>query len=69
MPAATYTDDDFITVKDCYTILRIGRRQMYDMLRDGNGPVHRRFGRRYRIRYKNFMTWASKPKRKRNGHV
>lgn len=68
LPLPTRADDDFITVEECYKQLRIGRRQMYDMLKNGLGPVHRKFGQRYRIRYKNFIAWASKPE-KGNGHV
>jgi excisionase family DNA binding protein len=66
MASKTYAEDDFITVRDCYTLLRIGRRQMYRLLQEGNGPRHRRFGNRYRIRYKAFIEWASKPNQK--GH-
>jgi len=66
MPARQHSEDDFLTVKDCYTLLRIGRRLMYRMLKDGRGPKHRRIGRRYRIRYKNFIDWASKPAQKGN---
>lgn len=57
-----YADDDFVTVKECLPILRIGRDQMYAILRSGKGPKHRRFGRRYRIRYKNLIEWATKEK-------
>lgn len=65
----TRADDDFITVEECYRQLRIGRRQMYELLKSGDGPPHRKFGQRYRIRYKNFMLWATKPDKKGNGHV
>jgi predicted DNA-binding transcriptional regulator AlpA len=65
MPA----EDDFVDVRFCYERLKIGRRQMYEMLREGRGPPHRKFGNRYRILYKNFLKWATTPERKRNGHA
>ena len=62
----TFADDDFMTVQDCYKRLRIGRRQMYEMLQNGKGPRHRKIGGRYRILYRNFIKWASTPNRKGN---
>lgn len=41
---------------------------MYKLLRNGQGPIHRKVGQKYRIRYKNFMKWATEPE-KGNGHV
>lgn len=66
MAEKTFADDDFMTVRDCYTALRIGRRQMYELLQNGDGPRHRKISGRYRILYRNFIKWASTPDRK--GH-
>lgn len=69
LPLPARNDDDFITVEECYKQLRIGRRQMYELLKSGRGPRHRKFGQRYKIMYKNFIKWATTPPRKGNGHA
>ncbi len=69
LPLQPRADDDFVTVEECYKQLRIGRRQMYELLRDGKGPINRKIGQRYRIRYKNFIAWAEGTGKKGNGHV
>jgi excisionase family DNA binding protein len=66
LPEPAKQTDEFLSVSECARILKMSTRYVYDLLRSGKGPQHRRFGGRYRIRYKAFIEWASKPNQK--GH-
>jgi excisionase family DNA binding protein len=55
--------DDFLSVQECAKLLKMSTRFVYDKLRAGEGPPHKRFGNRYRIYRAHFLKWA-KPKGK-----
>jgi excisionase family DNA binding protein len=55
--------DDFLSVQECAKLLKMSTRFVYDKLRTGEGPPHKRFGNRYRIYRAHFLKWA-KPKGK-----
>ena len=58
--------DKFLDVQDCARILRMSARFIYEKLRAGQGPRHKRFGNRYRIRHSELMKWASGPNKRKN---
>lgn len=53
--------DEFLSVQECAKILKLSKRWIYNKLRAGEGPPHKRFGNRYRIYRAHFLKWA-KPK-------
>lgn len=56
----TVQSDEFLSVQECAQKLKTSRRFIYDMLRAGRGPKHRRIGGRYRILYSSLMHWATR---------
>ncbi|WP_437671483.1 helix-turn-helix domain-containing protein [Sorangium sp. So ce131] len=63
--AAAAADQDFFTAEELAAYLRVSKKTVYELIRDGEVPGVKRFGRVLRIYRPAVLEWAAADKKQK----